>query len=119
MDYSGKVYVIDQVHPDTGKFDEHKVMVGFGNAVQAKAAYHANYAKGWRGMKAVTPMAYSDFKTWVKAGPKNTPLAKDARRRSPPPHLFNPKEPPVSLKPIKPSKQRRNDRRNQPQPQNQ
>ena len=77
LDFSGEVYVIDQVHPDTGKFDEHKVMTGFANQAEAKAAYHANYAKGWKGMKALTPMSFSDFSTWVKSGPKNTPLSED------------------------------------------
>ena len=75
LDYSGNVFVIDQIHPDTGKFDEHKVMVGFSNMLAAKAAYQSNYAKGWKGMQAMTSMPFEEFKTWVKDGPKNKPLA--------------------------------------------
>ncbi|WP_114969574.1 PLxRFG domain-containing protein [Rhodoferax ferrireducens] len=79
LDYSGPVFVIDQIHPDTGKFDEHKVMVGFPSMLAAKAAYQSNYAKGWKGMQAVTPMPFDEFKTWVKAGPKNTPLSQEKK----------------------------------------
>ena len=38
-DYSGPVFVIDQVNPSTGKFDESKVMLGYDNAEEAKQAY--------------------------------------------------------------------------------
>lgn len=77
LDYSGTVFVVDQHHPHNGRFDEHKVMVGFDNEAQAKKAYHANYAKGWKGMKAITPMTFDAFKAWVKDGAKNTPVSKD------------------------------------------
>jgi len=77
LDYSGTVFVIDQHHPHNGRFDEHKVMVGFANEAQAKKAYHANYAKGWKGMKSITPMTFDAFKAWVKDGAKNTPVSKD------------------------------------------
>ena len=79
LDYSGQVFVIDQIHPHNGRFDEHKVMVGFDNEAEAKKAYFANYAKGWKGMKALTPMSFSDFSTWVKAGPKNVPLSQETQ----------------------------------------
>ena len=43
---SDKVFVIDQKNPDTGEFDESKVMVGF-DAEQAKDAYMTTYEAGW------------------------------------------------------------------------
>jgi hypothetical protein len=64
------VHVIDQ-HDTDGKFDEHKVMMGFKTPEEAKAAYHGNYRNGWDGAKAVTAMHVDDFKEWVTDS-KNT-----------------------------------------------
>jgi hypothetical protein len=36
------VFVVDQVNPRTGEFDEHKVMLGFDTLEEARAAYLAN-----------------------------------------------------------------------------
>lgn len=74
-DYAGQVFVVDQVNPKTGKFDEHKILIGYQNPLQARQAYQRNYAKGWKGLQAITPMAWDEFKAWVKDGPKNRPLA--------------------------------------------
>lgn len=82
-DYNGPVFVIDQVHPDTGRFDEHKVVVGAKNGMEARRIYQANYAKGWKGLKAMTPMPFDQFKTWVKDGPKNKPLSSEDQASQP------------------------------------
>lgn len=63
--YSGPAFVVDQVNPRTGKFDEVKVMLGYGSAEEAAAAYRANYEPGWRGLRAITPMTAEQFKTWA------------------------------------------------------
>ncbi|MCP4145430.1 MAG: hypothetical protein GY752_09125 [bacterium] len=65
---SDKVFVIDQENPTTGKFDEHKVILGAKNLNKAKLTYNRNYAKGWKGMGAVTEMTMDEFKTWLKEG---------------------------------------------------
>lgn len=75
LDYSGSVYVVDQIHPHTGKFDEHKALVGWNSEQEARDAYHSNYDKNWKGLQAITAMPFTDFKSWVKDGPKNQPLA--------------------------------------------
>ena len=67
-----KVYIIDQVNLQ-GEFDEHKVMFGFDSMAQAKAAYLANYKKGWKGLGDITAMPIEQFKKWVKAGVKSSP----------------------------------------------
>lgn len=76
-DYEGTVFVVDQADPKTGRFDEHKVMMGFPSAKAAQDAYQANYAKDWKGLRAVQPMSMEQFKAWV-ADPANTrkPAAK-------------------------------------------
>lgn len=61
------VHVIDQVDPQTGKFDEHKAMIGWPDAKSAAEAYHKHYPAGWAGMKAITPMSLSTFKQWAAA----------------------------------------------------
>ena len=61
------VHVIDQHDPETGEFDEHKVMLGFDDFKDAADAYHSNYEEGWAGGKAITPMSMKDFKAWAFA----------------------------------------------------
>lgn len=63
-DFSGDIYIVDQIHPDNGKFDEHKIMIGFDSEAEARAAYLANYAKDWKGLQAIAAMTLEDFKTW-------------------------------------------------------
>lgn len=64
--YSGNVFVVDQIHPDNGKFDEHKVMLGYDSEAEARAAYLSNYAKDWKGLGKITAMPFEDFKAWTK-----------------------------------------------------
>lgn len=63
-DESLPVFVVDQVHKN-GRFDEHKVVMGAATEAQARAAYLANYEKGWTGLGAITQMSLQDFKAWV------------------------------------------------------
>jgi hypothetical protein len=62
----GNVYIVDQNKPSTGKFDEHKIMYGFKNKVEAVKAYKSNYARGWRGLGKVTGVTKDIFKKWIK-----------------------------------------------------
>lgn len=76
---SNAVFIVDQVHPDTGTFDEHKVMLGFNSLEEAKAAYQANYAQGWTGGKNTTETTVEDFKNWLKEGDTTKPFAPIAK----------------------------------------
>lgn len=58
------VFIVDQYVG--GKFDEHKVMLGFPTSEAARTAYKSNYAKGWKGDGTITEMAFDDFKVWVR-----------------------------------------------------
>ncbi len=71
---SETVYVVDQVDPKTGKFDEHKVMMGFANEQAAQAGYLANYEKGWQGLGSIKAMPVEEFKSWVKGGNTTKPV---------------------------------------------
>lgn len=68
-----KVFVVDQYNED-GTFDEHKVMLGFNDAEEARAAYLSNYEKGWQNThKAVgTPVNLEDFEKWINSSHRKT-----------------------------------------------
>ena len=68
----GNVYVIDQVDPGTGEFDEHKVMYGFPDEESARAAYLANYEDGWQGLGTITGVSKDEFKKWVDSSHRKT-----------------------------------------------
>ncbi len=72
---SEMVYVVDQVDPKTGKFDEHKVMLGFYDEAAARAGYLANYEQGWKGLGAIKAMPLDEFKHWVKGGDTTKPIS--------------------------------------------
>jgi len=81
---SDKVFVIDQVNPATGKFDEHKVMLGFDTATEAQAAYKANYADNWQGGDNITSTTVEGFKDWLASGKTTRPFAKAQERSAAP-----------------------------------
>ncbi|EOI3362023.1 LPD38 domain-containing protein [Aeromonas hydrophila] len=72
---SETVYVVDQVDPKTGKFDEHKVMMGFADEQAAREGYLGNYEAGWKGLGAIKAMPVESFKRWVKGGDTMSPIA--------------------------------------------
>lgn len=63
---SERIFVIDQIDPKTGTFDEHKVMIGFTTKDEASENYFMNYEPGWDGMGAITELSKDEFSAWVK-----------------------------------------------------
>ena len=70
--FDGNVYVVDQVNPETGEFDEHKVMYGYPSEEAATEAYLANYSKGWKGLGNVTAVPKATFDKWLEASDRKT-----------------------------------------------
>ncbi|MBQ3812519.1 MAG: hypothetical protein II841_03020 [Bacteroidales bacterium] len=68
----GNVFVVDQVDPKTGAFDEHKVMYGFNSLEEARAAYLSNYEEGWQGLGNITEVTREEFKKWVNSSHRKT-----------------------------------------------
>ena len=68
-----KVFVVDQYNPD-GTFDEHKVMLGFNDADDAKSNYLANYEKGWENGRRidVSAVSFADFEKWIASSHRKT-----------------------------------------------
>lgn len=69
------VYVVDQIFPDTGGFDEHKVVVGYDNEEEAIEAYLSNYNQGWAGLGAITELPIDLFKLWLEHGDLSEPVS--------------------------------------------
>ncbi len=72
------VFIIDQINPETGKFDEHKVMYGFPDEQSAIATYDAAFSdgKGPQRRGAVSPVSKEQFKDWLENGNTKVPFAK-------------------------------------------
>lgn len=80
------VFVIDQKDPQTGRFDEHKVMLGYDDRSLAEDAYRSNYTKDWKGLGAITQMPLSKFREWVRDSQNTSkPAAPKPRRPAPVP----------------------------------
>lgn len=70
--FDGNVYVVDQVNPETGEFDEHKVMYGYPSEEAATEAYLANYSKDWKGLGNVTSVPKATFDKWLESSDRKT-----------------------------------------------
>lgn len=60
------VFVIDQVS-QSGRFDEHKALIGFRTQAEAVEAYRGCYPSGWK-VGTVTAMTIQQFKNWLSSG---------------------------------------------------
>lgn len=69
-----RAYVIDQVDPETGKFDEHKVILGPKTEEEARGLYLSNYEPGWQGLGAITEMGMRPLKKWLTKGKQTKPV---------------------------------------------
>lgn len=70
--FDGNVYVVDQVTPENGEFDEHKVMYGYPSEEAATEAYLANYSKDWKGLGKVTAVPKATFDKWLESSDRKT-----------------------------------------------
>jgi hypothetical protein len=73
--WTGTVWIVDQVNPKTGKFDEHKVLVGPSTYAEARQAYLSHYEKEWKGAGQVSPMPWAEFRQWLNTE-QTTPVSK-------------------------------------------
>lgn len=72
-------FVIDQVDPNTGLFDEHKVVLGYPNKTAAAQAYLSNYEEGWKGLGSITGMTLPNFKKWLATQDTTKPVTSTAK----------------------------------------
>ena len=73
---SNKVFVINQKHPHTGRFNEHKVMLGYKNRSDAVRDYvHSfNDGLGHKRVQSIVEMDKSQLRDWLKKGPHTRPV---------------------------------------------
>ena len=75
---SDLVVVVDQVTP-TGRFDEHKTLIGFNSEAEAIACYKSAYTPGWK-VGPVTTMTIKQFKNWLDDGDTKSRLEPQVSR---------------------------------------
>jgi len=81
---SRKVFIVNQIDPETGRFDEHKVMLGFDSEAEARKGYLANYdSTGKDRIGSIVEMDIDDSKAWLKNG--DTKKAAEQEKKSPEP----------------------------------
>lgn len=70
------VWIVDQIDPKTGQFDEHKAMIGFPTRQAAETAYRAAFSdgSGQSRIGAVSDMAWPQFTRWARRGNTTDPL---------------------------------------------
>jgi len=69
-------YIIDQINPHTGEFDEHKIVAGANlDTVDAALAYLSNYEPGWQGLGAISEVTPHIFDLWLKHGNRKAPFS--------------------------------------------
>jgi hypothetical protein len=88
---SEKAFVVDQYDGAGGKFDEHKVMLGFDTLEQARTAYSSNYDADWKGGQHVVETDIAGLKEWLARGKARRPLAQATPANSEV-HDFHPRE---------------------------
>lgn len=68
-------YIIDQVDPNTGAFDEHKIMLGFSDEESARAGYLGAYEEGWQGLGELTSVSLPALRAWLNRADLTRPAA--------------------------------------------
>lgn len=73
---SSRAWVIDQVDPKTGAFDEHKIVVGVPDWRAARDIYERAFSDGSAAKRLghATPMSIDELKTWLREGDTAKPV---------------------------------------------
>ncbi|HKJ87783.1 MAG TPA: hypothetical protein VKA48_04670, partial [Gammaproteobacteria bacterium] len=78
------VFVVDQQNPQTGEFDEHKVMLGYRNRDEARKAYKRNFERGWRGLGSMRDFRnVGEFRDWLANADLSNPASSAFGSRGP------------------------------------
>jgi hypothetical protein len=67
------VYVVDQV-TESGKWDEHKAILGCTSTKEARELYLSHYPSGWK-CGTITPLTAKAFRAWLEEGDTEKPIA--------------------------------------------
>ena len=74
-------WVVDQVNPADGSFDELKCLIGPATEQEARALYLSHYEEGWTGLASICYVPMECFRAWALDGkPKRSPLGVDTAK---------------------------------------
>jgi len=69
-------FIIDQINPNTGEFDEHKLVKGANlDMVDAALVYLSNYEPDWQGLGAISEVTPHVFDLWLHYGNRKEPFS--------------------------------------------
>lgn len=73
------VFVVDQLDLKTGKFDEHKAVLGARDAGDAMHIYESSFSdgKGMDRIQNIVEMPVDEFRAWVREGEKKTAISSE------------------------------------------
>ncbi|MCV9940897.1 hypothetical protein OIU35_31490 [Boseaceae bacterium BT-24-1] len=76
-------FVVDQIDPATGAFDEHKILLGFRNRGHAKMTYCGGFSdgSGSKRIGALVAISIPALKAWLSGEGALKPIAYQPRRR--------------------------------------
>jgi len=73
---SSNYFIIDQINPHTGEFDEHKLVKGANlSMVDAALVYLSNYEPNWQGLGAISEVTPHVFDLWLHYGNRKEPFS--------------------------------------------
>lgn len=75
---SETVFIINQIEPKSGDFDEHKCVLGASSEEEAKDIYLSNYQPGWKGLGDIVEIPLEAFKEWLESGETSEPAEEPA-----------------------------------------
>ena len=77
IDDSPVCFVLDQINPKTGKFDEHKVFLGFGGIKQARQVYLDSFSDNnpEKRIMSIVSIHIDYFKDWLENGDMSLPFS--------------------------------------------
>lgn len=65
-DFEGDVFVVNQVKPETGRYDEPKIMIAYETEAEARRAYSENYTKDWKGLGSIVRVPMERFRSMLQ-----------------------------------------------------
>lgn len=72
--YIKRTIGVDQKDTDSGRFDEHKCMLGFPSEKEALKTYRAGFSDGKDRVKHVRRLTIGEFKDWLERGDTTKPI---------------------------------------------
>jgi len=77
---STRVWAVDQLDAETGRFDEHKLFIGFATEAQVRRIYKAAFSDGKAEQRfgAIHETTIDGLKHWIKTGDTTRPIGEAA-----------------------------------------